>query len=106
MLVDLLALVLVLVAIGLTPVVMMAVLFGLVDYLSDEEKLEEVRQANREGRPVDFSGVDAINDQPIGSGQATADIATSDDGTESRCPTCGERNDGEFERCWNCQTEL
>jgi hypothetical protein len=101
MLVDLIALVLAIVAVGLVPVVMMAALFGLVDHFSDEEKLDEVRRANREGRPVDFSGVGVTHDQ-----QTLSTDASTDDMDRPLCPSCGEENSGEFDRCWNCQTTL
>jgi len=99
MLVGLLVLVLVIVAIALVPVLMMATLFRIVDYLSDEDKLEEVRRTKRERRPVDFSNVDSER-------QSTSTRSTAEETDGRLCPNCGEKNEGEFDRCWNCQAAL
>lgn len=120
MIVDLLILVLVLVVVGLVPVAMMAGLFALVDHLSDEQKLREIRQASREGRPVDFSETDTPSDDteetlqvvepPSGldSQPADGDVERPHTRTDSAtiCPSCGQANDIEFDRCWNCQATL
>ena len=101
MIVDLVALVLAIVVVALVPVVMMVTLFHIVDYLGDDDKLEEIRRARREGRPVDFSGADT-GDGPSPSPEERPTEAADD----SRCPNCGEKNEGEFDRCWNCQAAL
>lgn len=101
MFVDLLALVLAIVAVALVPVVMMVALFQVIDYLSDEDKLEEIRRAAREGRPVEYT------DLETGDTQSTnPDPATRETAGDRRCPNCGEKNDGRFDRCWNCQATL
>jgi len=100
MLVGLVVLVLVIVAVALVPVVMMVTLFRIVDYLSDEDKLEELRRAKRERRPVDFGSVDASE------GQSAGPQATTETTDNQQCPSCGEENEGKFDRCWNCQATL
>ncbi|QCC52168.1 DUF7577 domain-containing protein [Halapricum salinum] len=101
MIVDLIALFLAIVAVALVPVVMMVALFRLVDYFSDEDKLEEIRRAKREGRPVDFSGIDAGDAR-----SRTGDQPTVESAEDPQCPNCGEKNEGDFDRCWNCQATL
>lgn len=118
MLVEVAVLVLALVAIGLVPVVMMATLFGIIQYLSDEQKLEEIQSARREGRPVDFSetrsqsGGDANDDlSPVTpptdlETDVPEQSAPSPAATSTTCSNCGEENEGAFDRCWNCQATL
>lgn len=119
MVLDLLGVALVVVAIAAIPVVMLTVLFGVIDYLSDEEKLEEIRRANREGRPVDFSrsGSTETDDTRSGDVRASpADRSEAIGGRQSRrsssgppttvCSACGAENEAGYDRCWNCLSRL
>lgn len=122
MVLDLVTIALVILVISLVPVLMMAGLFALVDYLADDEKLEEVRKARREGRTVDFSGTrgspgaetDAGGsgvrrdvDSDGGHADPSASIrASSSSSPIAPCPDCGVDNETVFGRCWNCQSKL
>ncbi|MEF8825953.1 MAG: hypothetical protein V5A34_09890 [Halapricum sp.] len=54
--------VLVLFAVSAVPLALFAGLFAPIDRLADEAKIREVRQARREGRPIDFTTVDSISE--------------------------------------------
>lgn len=93
---DLVVVVLALLAVSAVPLVVFAGLFALIDRLADEEKIREVRQARREGRPIDFPAVDSISEpeRPFEEGKTVV------------CSHCDAENAPAFDRCWRCQSEL
>lgn len=120
MVLDLVGMVLTIVLISLVPIVFFAGLFALIDHLADEEKLEEIRRARNEGRPVDFTGSESDGTDRDAEGSPVtlpSEGSPGESGDHRRhaeregsetitCKSCGRENAERFDRCWNCQSEL
>ena len=89
----------------------------LIDRGADEEKIEELRQAGHEGQQPDISGVslgtpvDSEHEGPATESvdtSATPDTSPAASTAESTvtCPTCGSENDADYDRCWDCLSDL
>jgi hypothetical protein len=116
---DQLVLVLVVVTVALLPTALLWGFLKLIDYGADEEKIEEIRQASREGRQPDLTGISGgsrgIEERDVDDfdspGPATgptpsASPAASTAEDTVTCPSCGSENDADFDRCWDCLGDL
>lgn len=116
---DQMVLVLVIVTVAVLPTVLLWGFLKLIDYGADEEAVEEVRQARREGRQPDLSGLSGgslgVEDRDTDSRDGPAPAAGSTPEASSAastaedtvtCPTCGSENDADFDRCWDCLEAL
>lgn len=124
---DFVVLGLVLAAVSIVPAMLLWGFMKMIDYGADEEKLAEIRQARREGRQPEFTGVTGGSigidegdtaaegyDAPATSSSQTptresvpdSSPAASDAEATITCSACGRENNAEYDRCWNCLSDL
>lgn len=116
---DQVVLVLVVVTVVLLPTVLLWGFLKLIDYGADDEKIEEIRQARHEGQQPDLSGVSGgslgidereIDDfnSPEMSSESTPESSPAASTAEDTvtCPACGSENDADYDRCWDCLSDL
>jgi hypothetical protein len=104
----------VLVAISLFPVALLAALFGIVDYLADDEQIEQVRGGRHGSGSPDLSEraggrPDRVEDSHTEYGVDPADVGraeSEDDVGTVTCPACGSENSPGYDFCRDCVGEL
>jgi len=108
---------LVVVTVAVLPALLLWGFLRLIDRGADEEKIEELRQAGREGQQPDISGVSLgapVDSERDGPPTESVDTAPTPDASPAAstaedtvtCPTCGSENDADYDRCWDCLSDL